>query len=464
MAYSPTPAALASNPSPSTPSLPVRLTGPKSWRTTFANAISNGVDTSFLTLLQTGSGQTVNQTGGNLVVTTGTTVNSETVIRSNTAFSTANGLLRFAMILSQRIVNQNFLVEMVDVIGDGLAYTINSATSVTVTIPGTTFTSANVGQGITIGVITGAAGVPMRATIASVSGTAVTLTVAGWPASGTGTCSLFGWNYIQTLYDSTTATANKFDTQRRGWNSGYTTTAINTTAGVGHVSQVYYDEANVAYEDGLAASSGASRFVTRADRCANIPAAETPMYIQIRVLNGTTAPASTTTMTLGFVSVEESPYNPVTVLASRQHGQTAALPVVTMNSQAITGTVTTSLASTTVTASTPVAPTASTLVTAATNNLTSTKASAGTVYAVALSNTTATPMYFKLYNKASAPVVASDVPVATIPMAANSHVVYEYGAVGLRFGTGIAWACTGAIGDTDATNAVVGGKVFLSYI
>lgn len=62
------------------------------------------------------------------------------------------------------------------------------------------------------------------------------------------------------------------------------------------------------------------------------------------------------------------------------------------------------------------------------------------------------------------PVVASDVPVMTIPMAANSHAVYDYGSLGLRFGTGIAWACTGAIGDTDATNAVVGGKVFLSYI
>jgi hypothetical protein len=73
-------------------------------------------------------------------------------------------------------------------------------------------------------------------------------------------------------------------------------------------------------------------------------------------------------------------------------------------------------------------------------------------------------MFFKLYNKASAPVVASDVPVITIPMAANSTVAYEYGPMGLRFGTGIAWACTGAIGDTDATNGVVGGKVFLSYI
>ncbi len=33
----------------------------------FAKTISNGVDTTMLTLLQTGAGMTVNQTGGNLV-------------------------------------------------------------------------------------------------------------------------------------------------------------------------------------------------------------------------------------------------------------------------------------------------------------------------------------------------------------------------------------------------------------
>lgn len=441
------------------------------WRTTFANVIANNIDTNYWTLLQTGSGQTVNQTGGNLLVTTGTTTNSETVIRSNTSFQTYTYLMSYGLTLSQRIANQNFFIEMVDVIGDGLAYSITNATTVVVTIPSNPFTSLHVGQSMYLGVITGAAGVPMRATIASVSGNNVTYTVAGWPASGTGTLSVFGYSYQQVLYDSTTATSTKYDGQRKGWNSGFTTATINTTAAPGHVAQIFQEETTSLFGDSTAASSTTFQFTQRASRLQNIPNADAPLYFQIRVLNGTSAPASTTTLTVNFATVEKLSISPIVIENASQVGAGAAMPVQVMGgnalaTQPVSGSVTVSgsLTSAGTTTSTPATPTASTVVTAATNNLTNTKNAAGTLYSIALSNTTATPMFFKLYNKASAPVVASDVPVMTIPMAANSHTVYEYGSLGLRFGTGISWACTGAIGDTDATNTIVGGKIFLSYI
>ena len=283
---------------------PVRALPLKKWRTTFAKVIASGVDSEFFTLIQTGAGQAVSQSGGNLVITSGTTANAETILRSNEEFSDSL-IARWKTILSQRIANQNFFVELVDVIGDGLAVTVNSATSITVTIPNNPFTSQNVGQSIYVGAITGVAGaVPGRYAIASVSGNNVNFTVAGWPASGSGTLSLFGWNYYQSRYAGTTATNMDFDAQRRGWNSGFTTATITTTAAPGHVATTQSEDGTATLLDQAPASTAAPQTSTRASRIENIPAQDTNLRLQLRCLNGSTAPASTTTWTVGFVSVE----------------------------------------------------------------------------------------------------------------------------------------------------------------
>jgi len=305
------------------------------WRTTFAAATTNAVDTNYWTLVQTGSGQTVNQTGGNLVLASGTTVNSETIIRSKPSWQSYYLNLRYQALLSQRIVNNNFVVELVDVIGDGLAYTITNATTVVVTIPGTTFTSANVGQSVHIGAITGAAGIPMKGVIASVSGTAVTFTVAGWPATGTGTCSLFGWNFQQFIYNSTTATAMTYDAARKGYASGATTLTTTTTASPGHMVSLQQDDNCSVVADGPTASGAGISLVQRGIRWMNMPTNEFPLYVQIRSLNGTVAPASTTSFTVGFVHVEELSPNPVQVEAGVQGGAANSIPV-----QVVTGSLT----------------------------------------------------------------------------------------------------------------------------
>lgn len=357
------------------------------------------------------------------------------------------------------------MIELVDVIGDGLSFSITNATTVVVTIPSNPFTSANVGQGMYIGVISGAAGVPMRATIASVSGNNVTFTVAGWPASGSGTCSLFGWNYQHILYDGTTATSTKYDAARKGWATGDTAVTINTTASPGHVGQIFQEESMSLYADALAASATAYQFTQRGSRLQNIPNNDQAMYFQIRVVNGTSAPASTTTLTVNYAAVESMTISPTVIENASQIGVGGAMPVQVMGGAALaTQPVSGTLTSAGTTTNTPATPTATTLTTTASTNAAFAKASAGTLYAVAVSNTTATAMYLKLYNKASAPTVGTDVPVITIPMPASSHSSFEYGATGLRFGTGIAYAITGANTDADTTSSVAGGKMFLSYI
>lgn len=332
------------NPQEGTAAAPVRLAPNPSWRTSFSSAVSNGVS-SLLTLLQTGSGQTVNQTGGNLLLTTGTTANAETVIRSKQGWYNNSLVLRWAAIASQRIINSSLIVELVDLVGDGLAYTINSATSVTVTIPNNPFDASCVGQAVNLGVITGAAGIPGRYVIAAVSGNDVTFTVAAWPATGTGTLSLTGWNYYQVVYTGATATQATFDAQRRGYNSGATTATISTTAGVGHVGQIYSEDTYAALTDALAASNAGFAWTQRASRLVNLPAGDAQLFVQVRVLNGSTAPLSTTTFTLGFISLEEFIDTPVSIRSGKPVGGGAAVQAQIMNAPSVDTEITTAAAS-----------------------------------------------------------------------------------------------------------------------
>lgn len=132
-----------------------------------------------------------------------------------------------------------------------------------------------------------------------------------------------------------------------------------------------------------------------------------------------------------------------------------------ITTQPVSGTVTA-----TVTGGTtlPVTPTQSFVNSAATTNATNTKNAAGTVWSVQVSNINAATRYFKMYNKASAPTVGTDVPVIVIPIPAGTVQTIDGGSNGIRFGTGISWALTAGAADTD-TAAVSASehKVAISY-
>jgi hypothetical protein len=94
------------------------------------------------------------------------------------------------------------------------------------------------------------------------------------------------------------------------------------------------------------------------------------------------------------------------------------------------------------------------LVAANTTNATSVKASAGTLKGIQAFNSGSVVAYLKLYNKASAPTVGTDTVVKTIAIPASSTgagVVVPLPPEGLAFGTGIAFAITGLVADTDTT-------------
>lgn len=325
----------------------VEIESPPLLRVGFAEVGSGlvGAALTKLTLHQTGPGQAVNQSAGNLVITTGTTVNSETVIQSKDPVTGAV-FARAKAILSQRIINQTFRVELADLIGHGLAYSIVSTTLVDVTFPAGTcpFTSANVGQSMRLSRLSGV-GIPGRFAIASVTGDVVRFTVVAWPASGAGTLTLYGWNSIWVEYSGTTATAANFDATRRGWASGATAATINTTAAPGHVAQLVFDVHTAGLADALVASNAGYQWTNRASRIENLPDPETEMYLWITVQNGSVAPASTTTFTMGFIQVEDLGHAKVRIASSDPAGS-HALPVQVQNTVPVSGSVTATVAST----------------------------------------------------------------------------------------------------------------------
>jgi hypothetical protein len=433
-----------------------------SYRCGFDRAYANNVDPDFLTLVRTGTGQTINQTGGNLVITAGTTANAETIARSVNPFS-GNLIWRWNTTLSQRIAQNNFFVELVDVIGDNLAYTINSSTSVTVVIPGTTWTSANVGQSVYLGNITGAAGLPNRYAIASVSGTSVTFTVASWPATGSGTLSLFGWNYHQITYQGTTATSADFDCQRRGYASGVTAATINTTAS-GHVGTISVSDGEAAFADQTGASATGIEITRRASRVRNVPLNETELYLQIRCRNGTTNPASGTTWTIGFVDIGNCSTLPVTIQNVSMMSANSGLPCTLESSITQNVSLTTALpggsnnigmvsaaATASAAGATPIATTV-----AASNVVL--KASAGNLYSVNIC-TGAVSGYLMLFNATSAPADGTVTPTKVLPVAANAGIILDF-ATPLRFTTGCTavFSTTGPFTKTASATAFISGE------
>lgn len=281
-----------------------------------------------LTIKKIGTGMAVNQAGGNLVVTTGVTINSEMVIMSNNPVKGSMSA-RAKVTLSQRIANNTFRLSMADLIGENLAYTINSATSITVTVPNNQFTAQNVGQSMRISCLS-SVGIPGRYVIASVTGDNITFTVSGFPTSGSGTLMLYGWNWIALEYSGTVGTTAYYDAQRRGWASGNTAITTNTTASPGHVAQLAHDVNTAGIADSLVASNAGYQWTSRASRVENLPDPDVEMYLFIVAQNGTVAPATTTTLTIGFIQIEDLGRIKVRI-ASSDPTSSHALPVQVLN-------------------------------------------------------------------------------------------------------------------------------------
>ena len=429
---------------------PVRAIGQEIWNVSFsevgASVISNQFQTPTI-----GTGVSYSQANGALAIVAGTTTNQEFFTRSVQNWRGAMRL-KFSIVASQRIANTNLAVMLADLVGEGLTVTINSATSITVAQSGHAFTSQSVGQFVQVGRIVGAAGVPGRYAIASVvAGTSYNLTVAGWPASGSCTATIFGHSYVRNLVTGTTATNISVDAQRRGWATGDTAATINTTASPGTIMTCELTGREVFWADQLRASTTSPNVVVRANRLENIPDDNLDLYLFVWSFNGTTAPASSTTWTMSFCTVEKFANMPVYIQGSRAQG--------TMNPLPMSGTVGLSAGAGLIgdvgqqyRGSATGAASGAHLVSAATTNATIVKASAGRVLGWALANTNAAWRYVKLHNQTTTPTAGTGV-VRTIAIPPNGLAQMKLEG-GIAFATGI--GLTTVTGSADADTAAVG--------
>lgn len=129
--------------------------------------------------------------------------------------------------------------------------------------------------------------------------------------------------------------------------------------------------------------------------------------------------------------------------------------------QPVSGTVTATVTGATVL---PVTPTTLFTNSLATTNATLVKNTAGTLWSVAVSNTNAASRFLKLFNLTVAPTVGTSVPVFTVAIPPGGTVLLHGGSNGIRFGTGISLAITGAAADLDTTAIGAGDvKVATTY-
>lgn len=104
---------------------------------------------------------------------------------------------------------------------------------------------------------------------------------------------------------------------------------------------------------------------------------------------------------------------------------------------------------------------ASKVICAASTNATSVKASAGKIYRIDAFNSDTVGYWVKFYNKASAPTVGTDVPVATKYVPAGGGFVIE-STTGIPYTTGIALAATLNATDADTTVVTTANKLVIN--
>jgi hypothetical protein len=98
---------------------------------------------------------------------------------------------------------------------------------------------------------------------------------------------------------------------------------------------------------------------------------------------------------------------------------------------------------------------------AASTNATNVKNGPGGIGLIAVFNTNAAARFIKFYNKATPPTVGTDTPVQTYPIPGNTAVggfVIPLPVMGLKFSTGISFALTTGVADSD-TGAVAANEI-----
>lgn len=328
------------------------------WREDFAGSQLNPAEWS---IVQQGSGHTISVANSVLNIATGTTVNTETIIRSKRTFAVPFRVW-FIYYLSQRITNQEFYLEVVNAAGD---------------------------------------------------------MVAQW------------------LLDGTTASFGKYNATNAGTAGSASSATIPSSASYSILEiEVFPDEV---YFAGRSTDSTSQKAYTYC-RTRLIPDPNQEYYVQIRAKNLSTAPASSTTLYLDAVVVQDIAELTTEITSARglAVGSQALAAYVVGGSCAVSqGTASSFRAALgTATSGGVSSYTRSGLST----TVQTVKSSAGLVYGWVIYNPNTSVAYVQVFNTTSV-TLGTTAPLYSIPVPASQQVS-AFNPVGITHSTAIAIAAT----------------------
>ena len=219
--------------------------------------------------------------------------------------------------------------------------------------------------------------------------------------------------------------------------------------------QLYPDEIRFSQRDPNS-NNGRNTIAVRTFR---VPDPDEQLFLRVKMANGVGAPASSTDLRIFAINITDINELPVDLTNTGGSAASEALPISVVTS--------TTLGVTPILSATQGGYGAtSRTVSAATTNATVAKGASANLGGGSVLNTSAAIMYFKLFNKASAPIVGTDAPILTVIVPANAQVSLDYfvPALGLRLTTGLAWCLTAGAAHTDATAVAAGSIVELFYV
>lgn len=208
-----------------------------------------------------------------------------------------------------------------------------------------------------------------------------------------------------------------------------------------------------------AISVGSGAYVNTATAVGMYYIPATGKYIRARV----TAYTSGSVTASAFSCTDVAPFVPATIAATQSGTWNIATVTTVTGATLAAGTNLAADVAMGVRATTTNSSSRLKVISAATTNATSVKATAGRVYGYQFSNTTAAYKYVKLHNLATAPTVGTTAVIETIAIPPNNSVTLM-NPFGVYYSAGIALSITGAAGDTDTTavaaNDVIGALIY----
>lgn len=280
-----------------------------------------------------------------------------------------------------------------------------------------------------------------------------------------GHSSLTGFfrNMASILFNGTSATTGTAEVLED--NIGAIRTVAATIVGSGSASDYALELRPEDYTLTSQAADNAAARATGGARISTVVPNPNKLYRPFVWLRNVSAPASNTTVTLNRIISMDVQELQAEIGGGR--GNTLgsqSIPVVLPAGTTISGTVTTQISNATVSNSDNGASYHK-LISAATTNATLVKSGAGKIAGGSFANTSASWRYVKFYNKNTAPVAGTDTPVITLAVqpGARLDLGQVFDQYGLRFGTGLGYAITGAPADNDAT-AIGAGEVIVALL